>query len=318
MPSSSLPRRCGRISGAPIWSRRSPIIVAACAATVPLLARAEPSPFALRILSALVMAPVAIAAAWFGSPWLGMLTVLAAGVMAWEWARLCRGGPLGASGIVLILAAVAAAVAAALAGAGIGMAVAFIGAAIVFTIARHKRDSEPRWFVLGLLWIAIPCVLLLWLAQPREIGPRTVLWIFSVVWATDIGAYLIGRQVGGPRLAPRWSPRKTWAGMIGGAGCAALAGWGTARLVDTSALPLVLVSAGLAIVEQFGDLAESVAKRRFGVKATSGLIPGHGGLLGRLDGLLAVVPAVAPDTDWRRQRADMAVSAASRLGTGPG
>src|SRR5438067_1052894 len=185
MPSSSLPRRCGRISGAPIWSRRSPIIVAACAATVPLLARAEPSPFALRILSALVMAPVAIAAAWFGSPWLGMLTALAAAVMAWEWARLCRGGPLGVSGVVLILAAVAAAVAAALAGAG------------------------------------------------------------------------------------------------------------TARLVGTSARPLVLVSAGLAIVEQFGDLAESVAKRRFGVKDTSGRIPGHGGLLDRLDGLLAVIPAVA-------------------------
>src|SRR5881227_2932055 len=81
--------------------------------------------------------------------------------------------------------------------------------------------------------------------------------------------------------------------MIGGAGCAALAGWGTARLVDTSALPLVLISAGLAIVEQFGDLAESVAKRRFGVKDSSGLIPGHGGLLDRLDGLLAVIPAVA-------------------------
>ena len=94
------------------------------------------------------MAPVAIAAAWFGSPWLGMLTALAAAVMAWEWARLCRGGSLGVSGIVLILAAVAAAVAAALAGAGIGIAVAVIGAAIVFTIARHNRVSEPRWFAL--------------------------------------------------------------------------------------------------------------------------------------------------------------------------
>src|SRR5438045_6933655 len=206
MPSSSLPRRCGRISGGATWRRRSPIIAAACAATVPLLARAEPSPLALRILSALVMAPIAIAAAWFGSPWLGMLTALAAAVMAWEWARLCRGGPLGVSGIVLILAAVAAAVAAALAGAGLGIAVGGIGAAIVFTIAGHHRDSEPRWFALGLLWIAIPCVLLLWLAQPREIGPRTVLWIFAVVWATDIGAYLIGREVGGARLGASRAP----------------------------------------------------------------------------------------------------------------
>ena len=110
----------------------------------------------------------------------------------------------------------------------------------------------------------------------------------------ELGAYAVGRQLGGPRLAPRWSPRKTWAGLIGGTGCAALAGWATARLLGTSSvLPLVLVSAGLAIVGQFGDLAESVAKRRFGVKDSSGLIPGHGGLLDRLDGLLAVVPAVA-------------------------
>jgi phosphatidate cytidylyltransferase len=257
------------------------------------LARAEPSPFALRIVSALVMAPVAIAAAWFGSPWLGILTALAAAIMAWEWVRLCRGGRLGISGIVLILAALAAAVAAALTGAALGMAVAVVGAAIVFAIARYNRDPEPRWLALGLLWISLPCVLFLWLAHGESGGRLTLLWIFAVVWATDIGAYLIGRQVGGPRLAPSWSPRKTWAGMIGGAGCAALAGWGTARLVDTSALPLVLVSAGLAIIEQFGDLAESVAKRRFGVKDTSGLIPGHGGLLDRLDGLLAVIPVVA-------------------------
>src|SRR5437899_3881871 len=137
MPSSSLPRPCGRISGAPIWSRRSPIIAAACAATVPLLARAEPSPFALRILSALVMAPIAIAAAWFGSPWLGMLTALAAAVMAWEWARLCRGGSLGVSGIVLFLAAVAAAVAPSLGRAGTGLRVAVRRGAAGASAARH-------------------------------------------------------------------------------------------------------------------------------------------------------------------------------------
>ena len=138
------------------------------------------------------------------------------------------------------------------------------------------------------------------LARALRAGRLTVLWIFAIVWATDIGAYAIGRWLGGPLLAPRWSPRKTWAGLIGGAGCAALAGWGTARILiamdprgTSSVLPLVLVSAGLAIVEQFGDLAESVAKRRFGVKDSSGLIPGHGGLLDRLDGLLAVIPAVA-------------------------
>jgi len=260
---------------------------------VPLLARAEPSPLTLRVLSALVLVPVAVAAAWFGSPWLPILTAVAAGGMAWEWARLC-GGQIGPTGIVLMIAAVAAAAAAALAGIATAVAVAIIGTAIVLLIARRDHQPEPRWFAVGLLWIALPCVLFLWLARPEGAGRLTLLWIFAVVWATDIGAYIVGRRVGGPRLAPSWSPRKTWAGMIGGAGCAALAGWATARLLGASSvLPLVLVSAGLAIVEQFGDLAESVAKRRFGVKDTSGLIPGHGGLLDRLDGMLAVIPVVA-------------------------
>jgi phosphatidate cytidylyltransferase len=278
---------------------------------------APPGSLRLRILSALVLAPIAIAAAWFGSPWLAIVAAIAGAVMAWEWAGLCRAGGggragangvgasgVGASGVVLIgavLAAIGAAVAAEAAG-GIAPAigVSLLGAAIVFGAARLAQDREPRWLALGALWIAVPCVLLLWLARIDGAGRFTVLWIFAIVWATDIGAYAIGRRLGGPLLWPRWSPRKTWAGLIGGAGCAALAGWGTARIlmyIDplgiSSVLPLVLVSAGLAIVEQFGDLAESVAKRRFGVKDSSGLIPGHGGLLDRLDGLLAVVPAVA-------------------------
>ena len=251
----------------------------------------------LRILSALVLAPIAIAAAWFGWPWLPIVTLIAGAVMAWEWALLCRAGRLGASGVVLIgavVAAIGAAVApAAAAGMALAIGVSLAGAAIVFAMARREPQGAAPWLSLGTLWIALPCVLLLWLARPDGIGPRTVLWIFAIVWSTDIGAYAIGRRVGGPRLAPRWSPGKTWAGLIGGVGCAALAGWGTARVLGISAvLPLVLVSAGLAIVEQFGDLAESLAKRRFGVKDSSGLIPGHGGLLDRLDGLLAVIPAV--------------------------
>jgi phosphatidate cytidylyltransferase len=146
----------------------------------------------------------------------------------------------------------------------------------------------------GMLWVALPCVCLLWLAREGISGRVTLLWVVAVVWATDIGAYVVGKMLGGPRLAPRWSPRKTWAGLAGGTVCAALSGWVTAALLGLSpALPLVFISAGLAIVEQFGDLAQSFAKRRFGVKDSSGLIPGHGGLLDRVDGLLAVVPVVA-------------------------
>src|SRR5439155_9138503 len=173
-------------------------------------------------------------------------------LMAWEWARLCQQGQIGASGggvIAIVLAAILSEVAA---GVAVGLAVAAAGAAILFATTRRGGGGAAGWLALGALWLAVPCILLLWLSRPDGIGPRTVLWIFAVVWATDIGAYAVGRRLGGPRLAPRWSPGKTWAGLLGGAGCAALAGWGIARALGVSQmLPLVLVSAGLAIVGQF-------------------------------------------------------------------
>jgi phosphatidate cytidylyltransferase len=263
----------------------------------------------LRILSSLILAPIAIGAVWFGWPWLPLLTAAAAAVMAWEWDRLCRTErsgtvalaampphilPLQPSGLVLVVVVLAAVIAAAVVATGIGIGLSVAGAAAVFIIAGRERHALPTWLASGALWIALPCVLLLWLAHRDGSGPATLLWLLAIVWATDIGAYGFGSQLGGPRLAPRWSPRKTWAGLLGGIFCAALVGWATARLLGGSAvLPLVMLSAGLAIVGQFGDLAESAAKRRFGVKDSSDLIPGHGGLLDRLDGLLAVIPAVA-------------------------
>jgi phosphatidate cytidylyltransferase len=264
------------------------------AGTAHPLARTERGSLQLRALSAVTLAPFPIAAIWFGWPWLPLLTAIAAAVMAWEWGRLCRRGQFGQTGIVLVAVVLAVVAAAALASPVLALGTALIGAGIVFWAARKERDLEPRWTAFGALWVALPCISLLWLARDGPIGRATLLWVLAIVWATDIGAYAIGRMLGGPRLAPRWSPRKTWAGLAGGTCCAALAGWATAVWIGISpAMPLVLVSAGLAIVGQFGDLAESLAKRRFGVKDSSGLIPGHGGLLDRLDGLLAVIPVVA-------------------------
>ena len=264
------------------------------AGTVRRLAHAEHGSLRPRVLSAIALAPLPIAAIWFGSPWLPLLTALAGAVMAWEWGRLCRRGRFGATGIVLVGVVLATIAAATLTTLGFAIGFALLGAGIVLWSARGRLDLHPEWTAFGALWVTLPCICLLWLARGGPNGRATLLWVLAVVWATDIGAYAIGRTAGGPRLAPRWSPRKTWAGLAGGAACAALAGWATAVWLGTSpALPLVLLSAGLAIVEQFGDLAESLAKRRFGVKDSSGLIPGHGGLLDRLDGLLAVIPVVA-------------------------
>jgi phosphatidate cytidylyltransferase len=264
------------------------------AGTVHPLVRAEWSPLQLRVLSAAALAPLPVAAIWFGSPWLPLLTAIAAAVMAWEWGRICRRGHFGDTGFVLVGVVLTTVAASALASAGLGVATALLGTVVVFWAAWRERDLEPEWTAFGALWVTLPCISLLWLARDGPMGRATLLWILGVVWATDIGAYAVGRTLGGPRLAPRWSPRKTWAGLIGGTVCAGLAGCVAAALLHISpASPLVLISAGLAIVGQFGDLAESLAKRRFGVKDSSGLIPGHGGLLDRVDGLLAVIPAVA-------------------------
>jgi phosphatidate cytidylyltransferase len=252
------------------------------------LAPADAGKLRLRVLSALVLAPLPLAAIWLGGPFLAILTVLAAIVMAWEWSRLCGGG---AALIGVVALAVAAA---AFAGIWVGGVLAAIGAVAVWVVESRQPGRAPLWTAAGSLWVGLPCIILLWLVQSGSAGRGTLLWLFAVVWATDIGAYAAGRAIGGPRLAPRWSPRKTWAGFAGGMLCAAVIGAVTAIAVARSqALPLVLVSAGLAIVAQFGDLAESLAKRRFGVKDSSSLIPGHGGLLDRLDGLLAVIPTVA-------------------------
>src|SRR3954447_14655904 len=279
------------------------------AATVHRLAPAEPvmrsrpglHALQLRILSSLVLAPIVVGAVWFGWPFLPILTAVAAAIMAWEWGRLCRIGrseagifALHPSGLVLVAAALIAVAAASLVTTGVGIGLSLAGASVVFLLAVREPGAHPIWLASGTLWIALPCVLLLWLEQHDGSGRATLLWILAIVWATDIGAYAFGSRIGGPRLAPRWSPRKTWAGLLGGMLCAALAGWAAASLLDgTAVLPLVILSAGLAIIGQFGDLAESAAKRRFGVKDSSDLIPGHGGLLDRLDGLLAVVLAVA-------------------------
>jgi len=271
-----------------------PISAVASGVTGRRLALAEAGSLRLRILSALLLAPLPLIAIWLGGPFLWTLTLLAATLMAWEWGRLCGAGELGPGGVTLIASVVLAVATAALGGILAGAAIALIGAAVVWGVELYQGRIAPRWMAAGCLWVALPCIILLWLAQAESAGRVTLLWVFAIVWATDIGAYAVGRLFGGPRLAPRWSPRKTWTGLLGGVACAAIAGWLTARVVGMGPiLPLVLVSAGLAIVEQFGDLAESVAKRRFGVKDASSLIPGHGGLLDRLDGLLAVIPAVA-------------------------
>ena len=250
-----------------------------------------------RILSALVLIPVALAAIWFGDPgkpYLILLVAAVGGVLAWEWARLCGHGHLGFAGALLIVMVLVAIALTLQMRYMTGIWALIFGAALVVALGKFEHDGRPYWLGLGALYVGLPCLAILWLRVQPNGGLATLLWLFALVWATDTGAFLAGRLIGGPKLAPSISPNKTWAGLGGGVAAAALVGLATYWLLPAGNGPwLAGISGLLALVEQAGDLFESAAKRQAGVKDSSNLIPGHGGALDRLDGLLAVSAAVA-------------------------
>ena len=173
-------------------------------------------------------------------------------------------------------------------------ALALLGAAAVYGAARGCWAAARRCGMRWAWFIWRFRASLFFGCTDAETGAYAVLWLFLVVWATDIGAYAAGRLLGGPRLAPRLSPNKTWAGVAGGFVAAVVTGSVLGPALGISSRGLVgALSAFVSLAAQAGDLAESAIKRHFKVKDVSGLIPGHGGLFDRVDGLLAAAPAVA-------------------------
>jgi phosphatidate cytidylyltransferase len=143
----------------------------------------------------------------------------------------------------------------------------------------------------GFLYIVLPSLCLVILSWETYGNGALVFWTFIVTWATDIFAYFAGRAIGGPKLAPRISPNKTWAGLVGGMVGASFCGWLAAYYFELGA-PFLWIGATMGLLAQLGDLYESWEKRRAGIKDSGRLLPGHGGVLDRLDGLLAVSVAV--------------------------
>jgi phosphatidate cytidylyltransferase len=172
--------------------------------------------------------------------------------------------------------------------------VAALAAPIIVSEVLRLTRGQPIVRVLAIAYALGAVIALLWLRHQPTWGRQTAVWIVLCVWATDIGAYVVGRSAGGARLAPRISPGKTWSGLVGGMAWAAVAsaalGWAFGA---GETISLALIGAALAIVAQLGDLMESAAKRRAGLKDSGTLIPGHGGLADRVDGLAAVLVVVA-------------------------
>jgi len=263
----------------------------------------------VRVLSALVLAPLALAGIWFGAAfWMALVLLAALGLTA-EWLALCA-QPAPSPPALAVFFAVAAATL--LTGAGLaqaGLAVLGGGAAVAAIVATPPGNAEPVWrraalLAFGTFYIGLASVALVWLRDDAGTGPGggagtaagrdNILFLVLVIWASDIGAYLAGRLIGGPKLAPAISPGKTWSGAAGGLVAAIAAGIAVADTAGAAtALHAGLIAAGLGLVAQGGDLLESFLKRQFRVKDSSRLIPGHGGLFDRLDGVLTAAPAAA-------------------------
>lgn len=245
----------------------------------------------VRVLSALVMAPVVLGAVWAGGWVFHALIAFGSVIAVSEWTSIvpsARRLPARLMATIGILVALMVQIVAGPA-AGLGAAAAF---AVLTAIVGGGSDRGLLGF--GVLYVAVGMAGLMWLRDLPDNGLSLFLFVLFAIWATDIGAYAAGRSIGGPKLAPRISPKKTWAGLIGGMAASALFGWLVALAFGAARPDIALaVGAATAVVGQAGDLFESAVKRRYNVKDSGQLIPGHGGILDRIDGLLAAAPVLA-------------------------
>jgi phosphatidate cytidylyltransferase len=243
----------------------------------------------MRVIAALVLAPLALAIAYAGGwLWTVLVTLASIGLYV-EWLTIVgasREARVVTAGIVTLAIS------------GLGLAMGRIDAAFLTLIIGLAGvaflSSERRlWTATGFLYAAAAEIASVLVRLDQTKGFAALILILLVVWVTDIGGYFAGRGIGGPKLWPRVSPKKTWAGAIGGFVASLFVAGGLAALGLGKTGPILLLGAAFSIASQLGDLFESAVKRRFGVKDSSHIIPGHGGLLDRLDGFVAVIVLAA-------------------------
>ena len=252
----------------------------------------------LRVITAALASAIGFVLLWLGGVWTMILAALVCGAMLWEYRAitLAADAENDRSEVPILLGAVVGGVVVShFYGIPVGLRWLLwsLIAAAVSDFAFGRRRAMG-WGVLGGAYIGLAGIGFLYLRGLEPLGFATLLWIILVVIATDIGGYFAGRAIGGPKLWPQVSPKKTWAGAIGGVSLAIVAGIVVGLTVEGATFWAVcLISALVAVISIAGDLAESVLKRHFGVKDSGRLLPGHGGALDRFDGLMAAVLAIA-------------------------
>jgi phosphatidate cytidylyltransferase len=251
----------------------------------------------LRVLSALLLAPLAVAVAYVGGwPFVLFWGLAAAGVL-WEWISLVA---LADRRVVLMAGLAPLTLSVALAGTGRLLAGAIVAVMGAMSAAALAPGARRLWVAGSLPYAAVIALAPVALRADTEMGLLAVIFLYAVVWSTDIAGYFVGRAVGGPKLMPSVSPKKTWSGAIGGLMAAVAVAVAAAHYGGlTGWLYIALVAVALSVVAQAGDLFESWLKRRFGAKDSSHLIPGHGGLMDRLDGFVAAAALAALIGLWR-------------------
>lgn len=245
-----------------------------------------------RVISAIVMAAATLALTWLGGLPFRLFCAAIAALIFYEWTRMSRaenGATLGFLPEVLILVFIGALIA----GLPALWLLLLVAAITVIVAVAARLRGAAQWEASGLAYASLSGLSLAYLRGDSHSGLIAILFLFAVVWATDIAAYFVGRRVGGPKLAPSISPGKTQSGALGGAVGGIAAGLVLAIAAGAGNLTMLgLVALALSIVSQIGDLFESWVKRRHGCKDSSNLIPGHGGVMDRVDGLVAAAFAL--------------------------
>jgi phosphatidate cytidylyltransferase len=246
----------------------------------------------LRIISSIVLIAGVLAVTYFGGVAFRLLAAAIAGAVFYEWCSISHKAGATRSQLVagVLLGVVLIAFILGYSATGV---LALLVLSVVASVVESRVGGQRSWAPAGLAYAGLAGLSLGWLRGGDQDGLVAILFLFAVVWATDISAYFVGRSLGGPKLAPAISPGKTQSGALGGAVGGVLAGVALAAFAGLANLPLLaLVALVLSIISQAGDLFESWIKRRHGVKDSGTLIPGHGGVFDRVDGLVPAALAL--------------------------